>query len=137
MELERFIEDPKNTLLNVREDKNLKDALIHLQSLLKSRKLNLKTSRRRKALEVISNFLKKDKILEYKNRFTELNEEEQQKLESGALEKISELEENNKRVKQLKDKLKEITKEENTIRDQITLTKGKISEYNMKLEELL
>ncbi len=136
-DLERFIEDPKNTLLKIRNIKILEDALIYLQNLLKEKKLNLKTSRNKKALEVISNLLHKDKILEYKRRFNELNKEEQRKLESGASDKISELENIKKRVKQLKEELEEIIKEKNTIEEQIASCKEKTSEYNTKLKELM
>lgn len=137
-ELSRLIKDPKGTLLKTGNTSTIEAALTFLQGLLKDKKLDLKASRNKKALEVISNLLTENKIDEYGKKFSEYQDEKRRKLESTAtLEKESKLNQVKKDYRQKKDRFKKLLKEKERIENELTISKEKEAEYNLRLKELI
>jgi len=137
-ELSRLIKDPKGALLKTGNTSTIEAALTFLQGLLKDRKLDLKASRNKKALEVISNLLTENKIDEYGKKFSEYQDEKRRKLESTAtLEKESKLNQVKKDYRQKKDRFKKLLKEKERIENELTISKEKEAEYNLRLKELI
>jgi hypothetical protein len=82
--------------------------------------------------------LTENKIDEYGKKFSEYQDEKHRKLESTAtLEKESKLNQVKKDYRQKKDRFKKLLKEKERIENELTISKEKEAEYNLRLKELI
>ena len=137
IQLGRFIDNPRDMLLNIGDVKILEEALVYLRELLKERKLNLKSSRNRKAIEAISSILKEDKIKKYMEKFNDFVEKDRRLQDAGTIEKKTELEEAKKELQKKREELDNTMKTKKRKEEDIKICEEKIVEYNSKLEELI
>ena len=137
IELEKFISNSKSALLDLNRIKPIEDALIYLQKLLKSKKLNLKSSRTKKGIETISSILKEDKIKEYEKTFNEYAKQSRRLEVEGTIGRTRELEEIQEEYRKNKETLGHVIIEKKRIEEDAASCEGKIKEYLTKLEELI
>ncbi len=137
IELEKLISNPKSVLLDLERIKPVEEALIYLHELLKSKKLNLKSSRARKGLETISRILKEGKIKEYALKYNEYAKQNRKLEVDGVIGKTRELEEIQKEYRENKEKLDRVIIEKRRIEEDVISDEEKIKEYTTKLEELI
>ena len=122
------------------ETKNIdyiEEALTFLKSLLEKKILNLKTSRNRKASQIISNILNKGMIRNYQRQFIEYQNKKAKLEDTGIKEKSDEYIKTQVNFKHSRDILKNLTKEKMKIKEDINSYIDKISEHQTKLETLL
>ncbi len=137
IQLGRFIDDPRDMLLNIVDEKILEEALVYLRELLKERKLNLKSSRNRKAIEAISSILKEDKIKKYMEKFNDFVEKDRRLQDLGTIEKKTELERAKKELQKKREGLDNAIKTKKKKDEDVKVCEEKIVEYNSKLEGLI
>ena len=137
IKLERFVRDPRKVLLELKDVKTIEEALIYLQELLQSKKLNLKRSRNRKGLESISNILKENKLEDYKKKFDEYAEQKNQLDARGIIGKTSEFEDIKTEFQKKNEMLDNTMNEKKRIEENITFCEEKIKDCRTKLEELI
>ena len=136
-ELKRLIENPKGVLLNFADVKIIEVALTRLRELLKNNKLDLKNTRNRKALRVISSILNEKKITEYKQKFNDFSKETHKLEVGGTSDKRKELEAIKIEFQSKKEKLDGMAKEKRRIEKDIALSEQRMVEYKSKLDELI
>jgi hypothetical protein len=135
--LERFIRDPRKVLLELKDVKNIEEALIYLQELLRGKKLNLKRSRNKKGLESILNILKENTLEDYKKKFDEYAEQKNQLDAEGVIGKTSEFEDIKIEFQKKNEVLDNTMNEKKRIEENITFCEGRIKDCRTKLEELI
>jgi len=135
--LERFIRDPRKVLLELKDVKTIEEALIYLQELLRSKKLNLKSSRNKKGLESISNILKDNRLEDYKKKFDEYAEQKNQLDAEGVIGKTSEFEDIKAEFQKKNEVLDNTMNEKRRIEENITFCEERIKDCRTKLEELI
>ena len=137
IKLRNFINDPKSALSDHNRIKPIEDSLVYLQELLKSKKLNLKSSRTKKGIVTISNILKKNKIHEYERTFNEYARQSQKLEVEGTIGRTRELEEIKAEYRQNKEKLDNVIVDKKRIDEDIASCEKKIKEHIIKLEKLI
>ncbi|MCW3975267.1 MAG: hypothetical protein NWE86_03370, partial [Candidatus Bathyarchaeota archaeon] len=137
IELEKFISNPKSVLLDLNRIKPVEDALIYLQELLKSKKLNLKSSRTKKGIETISSILKEDKIKEYEKTFSEYAKQTRRLEVEGTIGRTRELKDIQEEYRKNKETLGHVIMEKKRIEEDVASCEEKVKEYLTKLEELI
>ncbi|WP_455277028.1 hypothetical protein [[Eubacterium] cellulosolvens] len=135
--LERFVRDPSKVLLELKDVKTVKEALIYLQELLRSKRLNLKRSRNKKGLDSISNILKENRLENYKKKFEEYAEQKSQLDAEGVIEKTSEFEDIKTEFQKKNELLDNAINEKKRIEENINSCDEKIKDCRTKLEELI
>ncbi len=135
--LVKFISDPKRVLLDLEDIKTIEEALLCLQELLKSKRLNLKSSRNKKGLETISGILKENKIREYKREFDKFAEQKRKLEIEGVIGKTMELEEIKIEYEKKNESLDHKIKEKKRIEEDIASCEERIKNYSTKIKELI
>lgn len=135
--LGRLVNDPRRALLDLENVKNVEEALIFLRELLKNKRLNLKSSRKKKALDTISSLMKEGKISEYSRKFNEYAEQNRKLEVEGVMGKTKELEEIKKENEENKEALVNLIKEKKRIEEDIISYEESVGECFVKLEELI
>lgn len=137
LRFKNFTENPKKIMLNIKNIVFIEEALLFLQGLLEKKMLKLKTSRNRKASQIISTILKKNMIRDYQKQFKEYHNKKAKLEDTGIKEKSNEYNQIQANFKQSSDMISNLTKEKMKIKEDINSYNVKIHEHHTKLETLL